>query len=482
MISKIKEKYILAPVQVKASFWFLICAFMQKGISTITTPVFTRLLNTSEYGQYNVFNSWLGIITIFVSLNLSLGVYTQGLVKFSNDRNVFSSSLQGLTVMLVIIWTAVYWLLRDFWNRIFGLTTIQMQAMLLMIWTSAVFNFWASEQRVLYKYQKLVLLTIIVSVAKPTLGIILVTHSSDKVTARILGILLVELIGYLGLFFSQMLKGKCFFDSKFWKYALLFNIPLVPHYLSQTVLNSSDRIMINKLVDSDSAGIYSLAYSISLLMTLFNTALVQTISPWMYQKIKNNQIEDISSVAYITLSFVAVVNIILIAFAPEIVYIFAPKEYYEAIYIIPPVAMSVYFMFSYDLFAKFAFYYEKTFFIMIASVSGAILNIVLNYIFIKKFGYIAAGYTTLICFMVYSIAHYIFMTKICNDYCQGKKPYNLKIILLITYIMLAAGNLFLITYNNIFLRYIIIFFVFIILGVNYKRIYSVLKQVMALRR
>ena len=92
------KKYRSLPVQAKASIWFLICAFLQKGISVLTTPIFTRLLTAAEYGQFNVFNSWLSILQIFISLNLSFGVYAQGLVKFSEDRYVFSSSMQGLSL------------------------------------------------------------------------------------------------------------------------------------------------------------------------------------------------------------------------------------------------------------------------------------------------------------------------------------------------------------------------------------------------
>ena len=63
------EKYHSFPVQVRASFWFLICSFLQRGISTLTTPIFTRLLSTAEYGQFNVFNSWLSILCVFITLN-----------------------------------------------------------------------------------------------------------------------------------------------------------------------------------------------------------------------------------------------------------------------------------------------------------------------------------------------------------------------------------------------------------------------------
>ena len=54
------------PQPVKASIWFLICSFFQKGISTITTPIFTRIMTTAEYGHYNVFMSWMNIITPIV--------------------------------------------------------------------------------------------------------------------------------------------------------------------------------------------------------------------------------------------------------------------------------------------------------------------------------------------------------------------------------------------------------------------------------
>lgn len=105
--------------------------------------------------------------------------------------------------------------------------------------------------------------------------------------------------------------------------------------------------------------------------------------------------------------------------------------YHTAIWTIPPVAMSVYFMFCYDLFAKFAFYYEKTKLIMCASVIGAVLNIVLNYIFINAFGYVAAGYTTLVCYVIYSVAHYNLMNIICEKYCDKVKPYEFGKLLMI---------------------------------------------------
>ncbi len=484
MVNKIKQamrKYNSLPAPVLAAFWFMVCSFMQKGISSITTPIFTRILTTEEYGQYNVFNSWLGIITVFVSLQLASGVYMQGLVKYEDRRYEYASSMHGLTMLLVVIWTVIYLLFHDFWNSLFDLTTVQMLAMLLMIWATAAFGFWSSSERVNFRYRKLVLITALVSIAKPALGIFLVLHSEDKVTARILGLAAVELIGYSGFAISQMIKGKRLCVPEFWKHAILFNLPLIPHYLSTTILNSADRIMIEKMVSAEAAGIYSLAYSISQLMTLFTTGLQQTLEPWRYSKQKEGKQEDIASLAYPTLILVAVLNLALIAFAPEVVTIFAPQEYHEAIWIIPPIAMSVFFIFTYGFFANFEFYFEKTIYIAASTIAGAVLNIVLNYIFIKPFGYFAAGYTTLVCYIVYAMCHYLAMRRICKKQLNNKKVYSVKKLIAITAGFMAIGFALQLTYLNTWIRYAVIAAFLILLIVCRKWIMGTVKQVLSVR-
>lgn len=451
-MNKIKEKYNQLAVEVRATFWFLICSFLQRGISVITTPIFTRLMSTQEYGQYSVFQSWLDIVTVLVSLKLYAGVFMQGIVKQEN-KDRFASAMQGLSLVLTLIWSAIYCVFHCFVNKVTSLTTIQMAAMLSLIWTTGVFSYWSVEQRMKNRYKPLIIITLLASLLKPITGIILVILSTDKATARICSLAFVELIFFTGLFFKDLKKGKCFYDKDIWKYALSFNIPLIPHYLSMAILNSSDRIMIKYYQGESKAGIYGLAYSLALITTLFNSALLQTVEPWLYKKINARQEKDIPQIAYITLAVIALINIGLIAVAPEAVKMFAPSEYAEAMWIVPSVAMSVYFMFVYSLFAAFEFYFEKTHYITVATLVGAIANIVLNMIFIPVFGYYAAGYTTLICYILFAGMHYIFMTRVCKDKLGGEKIFNIRILLGITGTFMICGLLFLLSYNHIFVRY-----------------------------
>lgn len=191
---------------------------------------------------------------------------------------------------------------------------------------------------------------------------------------------------------------------------------------------------------------------------------------------------DLAKVAYPTFVAVAIVNILLILFAPEIIAIFAPVEYQEAVWTIPGLALSVFFMFLYTFFATFEFYYEKTSYIASATVGGALLNIVLNYVFIKKFGYIVAGYTTLFSYVVFAVLHYYFCHRICKEYMDGVKPYNTKVILAISAGTLLIGLSILLVFPYPLIRYGFIVLLLAGLVMFRKRIISTAKMIWATKK
>lgn len=485
MVQKLRSilcKYKQMPLQVRALAWFFVCSFTQKAISTITTPIFTRIMDTTEYGQFNVFNSWLGIVTVFVSFNIYYSPYETGLIRFEEDRVLFSSSLQGLELVLCTVWGIIYYFIRDTVNGLLGLSTIQMILMIVIIWSTAVYNFWAAEQRVVYKYRNLVILTVLVAIFQPLIGILLALNLEDRVVGRILGIAVTNIALYTMLFFAQMKRGKRFFDSEYWTYALKFSIPLIPHYLSQIILMNSDRIMIDFFDSPSNAGIYSLAYAISMMLTIINSSFNQILSPFVFGKIKKNELGDITRITYACMGMIAVLNILVIALSPEIIRIFAPESYYDAIYVMPPLTLSVFFMFLYDQFVKFQFYNKKTKWISLVTAIGAIINIVLNYVLIPVFGYYAAGYTTLFGYIVYAGLHYLLMAKICKSEMGILPPYNWKKCLLYSISFMAIGLSFIPLYGNIVIRYLVIVVICIVLVIFMKKIIGTIKELMVIRK
>lgn len=87
--------------------------------------------------------------------------------------------------------------------------------------------------------------------------------------------------------------------------------------------------------------------------------------------------------------------------------ILAPASYKAGIYAIPAIAGGVYFTAVYSLYMRIELFYKKTTFATVASTIAAISNIILNYIFIEMFGFIAAGYTTMVCYALLALLHYM---------------------------------------------------------------------------
>lgn len=478
MFTRLKKKYEGISAPVKASAYFTLCNIFQRGISMITAPIFTRLLTTEQYGVYSVYNSWYSIVSIFATLNLSYGVFIAGLTRFDDDRKRFVSSMQGVSTTVTAVVFCVYLIFHNFWNQILNLPTVLVVFMFLELFFVPAFSFWSNVQRNEYKYQALVCLTLGMSVFSAIFGVIAVLLTDIyKVEARIITGVVVQICIGLYFYILQFIRGKTFYSKKYWKYALAFNVPLLPHYLSMTILQQSDRIMINNMIGSTEAAIYSVAYTVSTLMTLVTQAINNSFTPYTYQSIKKKNYRAIGKNANVMLILVGCGCVLIAAFGPEVILIMAPERYYNAIWIIPPVAASVYFMFLYPLFGNIEFYFSKTRFTMLASCSGAALNILLNWFFIPRYGYYAAGYTTLACYICFAFAHAIAYKTIVKKEIQGADIYDFRIIIAISICVLTLMALLVFTYRMWYVRYGLILVLVISIIVWRKKIVSVIKRI-----
>lgn len=468
--NKFIKKYINLPLPVKASFWFTLSSFLQKSILFVTVPIFTRLLTTEQFGLFNVYKSWLSIITVFATLSLHAGVFNNGMIKYENDREKFTSSIQGLTTTITILFLILYLVFNNFWNDIFGLSTFLVIVLFCEILFLEALKLWSAKKRFAYKYKNLIIVTLTMSFLNPLVGIVSVLLSDNRGLARILSFAFVQIIISLIIYIHNFIKGKQFFNKKYWKFALAFNIPLIPHYLSAIVLNQADRIMINNFIGADKAGIYSVAYSGSLVITIIQSSVNKSFIPWTYKQLKQKKYNKLAEITNYIIILVGVLVVLLILFAPEAIQILAPEEYYDGIWVVPPIATSVFFIFLYTLFANIEFYFEKNKFIMIASVIAALLNIVLNYLLLPRYGYLVAGYTTLFSYIIYSLAHFWFMKKISTEYLNGEKIYNYKFILLFSILLIIISLLILFLYKYLVYRYVLIIVILITIILNKNNI------------
>lgn len=477
LADRVLKKYKLLSAPVKASAWYVVCNVLNKGIALLSMPIFTRLLTEEEYGTFSVFQSWCSIMSIFTSLNIFQSGYQKGLLLYKDDRDGFTSSQLSLTTIITAVFFMLYVINIDFWTKIFNLSPAIITAMFLELMFMPALEFWAAEKRFDYKYRKYVIITLLMSLISLSGGVLAVISTECKVEARIFSDVFVKILFASVLFFVIILKGKTFFNKRYWEYALRFNLPLIPHYLSNYVLGQSDRLMISRMIGNTQAAFYSVAYTISTMMLLIMTAINNSLTPYIYRAIDSGNTKRIKMVTSPLVVLVGGLCIITMAFAPEVILLFAGRDYMDAVYVIPPVASSVYFVFLYSLFSTIEFFYQRTGVIAVATCISAALNLLLNYIFINKFGYYAAGYTTLFCYIFLALMHSIFHRRVWKqENGELKDLYDKKVIVAASAILLAVMLVMTVTYQLSAVRYGIIAILFVTAFLEKKKLFQIFRE------
>lgn len=463
LIEKLRDKYVKMPITAKAAFVFLLVNLCQKGLAFITSPIFVRLMSSEQYGIVSVYFTDEQLIGTIANFCLAYGCFDVGMQDYKNDRKTFLFSILVLSNIITIITCLIMGISCPLWSGYIQFPMYLFCVMFINFLLSPSFIFWTRAKRYEYSYRLPAIITIISSIVSSIISVICVYYFEEaKVDARIISSVFPMIPIYIFFWIYLAKKAKFKIKWEYLKFAFLFNLPLIPHYLSSFVLNSSDRLMIANLVGTSQAAYYSLAYNIAAIVTLLWSAINSSLVPFIFDKYEKKDYKTVSDHALPVLTMYAIICLLIILMAPEVIGILGTDEYYESIYVIPPVVGGLFFEALYYLFTNVLYYYKKPQIVMIASISTGLLNIILNYIFIQSYGYIAAGYTTLICFMLQAMIDYLVSKKVV-----GQNVYNMKYIYSLSFgvvIVSLLSNLF---YSFPILRWVVI--CFIALGIYWKR-------------
>ena len=395
----------------KAGTYYLIGNLFNKGIAFLTVPVFTRILSTADYGIVTTYNSWISIIAMVAGFALHMGV-RMAFVDYEEKINDFMSSIIlftlassfGIVVMVVSV--------TIFLNININLLLIVL--CLLQGIFSAVVEDYTNYLMMQYRYRfrtALMILPNLLSIFVSIFAIMFVLKT-DLYLGRIVPTAVINIFFGIIIVVLVLTHGKIRINWQYVKYGLKISAPLIVHGIALNILSQSDRTMITWLADASQTGIYSLIYNFSMIATVITTALEGVWVPWFTNKMVKREISDINVLAkdYVNLMTYAMVCLILVA--PEVVKILASRNYWEGIVIIPPVVLSNYIIFMYTLYVNIEHFYKRTVYISINTLTAAAINIILNFIFIPHYGYIAAAYTTIAAYVVSLFMHASYAKKL----------------------------------------------------------------------
>lgn len=393
----------------KAGVWYTVNSFINSGFIYLTIPIFTRLLTVEQFGRFNNYMAWLEIFLIISSLCLQYTI-NRAYIDFKNDFNGYLSSI---SVLVFIISLFAFVLFSFFESRLHSIINIEIDFIKLMIMYSLfhnIYSFYLSQQRAIGEYKSSSILSTSTALVTFLVSVYLVFSMEDKYAGRIIGYIIPQSIVGLVILVLIILRGKKV-KFEYIKYAVYISVPLIPHYLASKVLTSSDRIVITQYLGTEATAIYSLAYSCSMVIDIMIRSINLAFVPWLFSSLHEHNTMNVKKNCNILLFLFMFVVIGIMLISPEILYVAGGKNYYEALWVMPAVMIGYVFQFAYMYYTSVELYLKKTMYMSFGTIIAGITNIVLNIIFVPIYGYIAAAFTTLFCYIILFFFHYFIILK-----------------------------------------------------------------------
>ena len=468
------DRYRNAPVPVKAAFWFAFCNFSLKGISFVSMPLYTRMLSIEEYGRMSLLTSYESIFTIFATMEIYLGAFQRGILRFKYDITTFEQSIVALSNFTTIISFLIVVIFIDRFSSLTGISLNLYAIMSLYFLVSAAYNCWLNKKRFNYDYRSAVIVTIIMALLANFLPIVFISIFGKTANIKIISTLLISIIFCIPFWLKDFHPINLLKNRKKVKKYLLFSVkfqfPLVFHSFSYYILSQSDRVMIGRYSGNSNVAFYSVSYSFATVIILLQNSLNQVLRPWRYKKLENKKYNDMYYLSNYMILLIGISSIFFTLVAPEVFKFLFRDKYHEALSIIPPISISVFFIFLYTIFVDIESYYGKTNYIAFISIFCALLNIVLNYFGIKIFDYSICAYTTLVCYFAMSLFHFLLVRHICKNFKIVNKLIGEKFLINFVILLFATFLVINAFYEYTLFRYLILF-IFIFLAYS-KRRYS----------
>lgn len=430
---------------VKSGIWYVVGNFSTKAVGFISTPIFTRFLTTSEVGEYSNIISWIEILIIictcelFSSVMLARFDFRDKLDDYIASNLVFGT---GMTAFFYVI----FLFCEDFILQVTNFSLWQFQVAFVYMLVYPASQMFLARSRVFFEYKSYVFYSFGSVFLSTVISFGCMFFFHDRLMGRVIGQYFPLILINAGLYFF-FLQKKNNIEFKYIRYGLIISLPLIWHTLANSILSISDRIMIRNIQGSEANALYSIAYYCGLIVSVLWSSMNNAWSPWAYEQMNQQNFLILKKASKPYILFFSYVVIIFLLLAPELLLMMGGTAYIEAVDVIPPIMVAIVFQFMYSLYVNIEFFYKKQIYIAVGTSIAAVVNVLLNYIFIPSFGYIAAAYTTLVGYIVLFSIHYCLVRHMDKSYL-----YDTKFNLCVLSFFLIVSFFVQIVYHNVFYR------------------------------
>jgi O-antigen/teichoic acid export membrane protein len=418
--------------------WYGVSSIFARFLNLLLTPYLThQFRGTTEFGQMSLVYSLTPFLYTLTMFGFETA-YFRYIQKKEHEKDVYNTILSSLTISTVVI-TAITILFNQQIASYIGIGKhpeyITIAAFIIGFDTISTIPFARLRHEgrpKKYAFIRVtgILLNILITFVFLSIFPILLKKHPDSIwlflynagfgVGYVLIATLSQSVFQLAVLWKELLKFRWQLNIKLWKEIVIYSLPLTIAGFGGIINETFDRIMLQRWspVSGDLAtiqvGIYSGCYKISILISLFVQAFRMGAEPFFFKQSLEENAQK--TYARVMKFFVIVICIMFLIAALYVdiwkeIIIRDPKMW-EGLKVVPILLFANMFL---GIYYNLSIWYRltnKTSVGAYITLTGAAITLVINYLFIPHFGYMACAWATFLCYGSMMVISFIWGQKV----------------------------------------------------------------------
>ena len=369
--------------------------FSTQVISYLLLPLYTSILTTNEYGIFDFLVTARIFIIPFITLLMEESMF-RFLIDEETDKGKqkVMSNACIYSILSMIIWCLLLFIILSIFKYKYTLVFI------FYIISCIFITLTNSITRGLSKLKLYALSNFILSVITIVLNVLFIAKFKFGVNGLLYSTIIANVITSLFIIFKlkiyKFIKPKLVNKKDLTK-MVKYSYPLVPNSIGWSIINISDRIIVTMVLGAGENGIYAMANKFPNIMNTFSGFFFTAFKENASKAIKKKEYEDYyNNLLNIVHNSFITISLLLITIIPFIFNLFIKKGYVGAFDYIPILVIALYYGNMSGFYGSLFVAFKETKILGSSTIYGAIINIIINLLFIKFIGLYAAVISTLI--------------------------------------------------------------------------------------
>lgn len=421
------KKFIASP-NVRNGTIYTIFSFVNRGLGFVLLLLLAGYLSQDDYGSLNLFNTFVTLVGILITLGTTGFVSIAFFQKSREDLNrIIGFSLWVTTIVLIFLALILY-LFPEFCRNIIGVDIEYLYIALFICYTTEISNLnlilWQMEEKpVAYG-----VFTSILALCNFALTLWFIIGLKMNWEGRAFSQLIVS--SALGAYsFYFLFKQKYISFTGIGKALILetfaYGLPLLPHMMSFWFKQGCDRYIIKFFWDATSVGVYSFALNFAAIIGMIGTAFNASNSVFIYKNLSIGYAKTRESLLKVTkvMTIVYLVVFILVWIGSACLIPYIIPKYDSSIALLFPICLGAFAQCLYLLYVNYLFFYKRTRQLMYITFSTAIIQLLLSVI-LTRFSIVWTAYVS----MFISVCTFLLVLWYAKRIIQENNPEGMSVL------------------------------------------------------